>query len=82
MKLQSVEKKIKDEIDQSSHLESGTSVSPEVLPHSKKAAHNENAKQDQVMVNSFKSKKDFLQNWIRKRKLSGGLSLLDVSIKL
>ena len=82
MKLQTVENKIKDEIDQSSQLETGTSVRPEPLPHSKKVAHTEKSKQDQVMAHSLKSKKDFLQNWIRRRKLSGGLFMLDVSIRL
>ena len=80
MKLHAVEKKIKDDKDQSSHLESGTSISPETLPLTKKVAHHKKSKQGKVMANSMKTKKDHLQNWIRKRKLSGGLFLLDVSI--
>ena len=80
MKLHALEKKIKDDKDQSSHLERGMSVSPEKLPLAKKVAHNKKSKQGKAMVNSMKTKKDHLQNWIRKRKLSGGLFLLDVSI--
>ena len=82
MKLQTVEKKIKDGKDQLSHLESGTSLSPLALPHSKKVANPEKSKQGKVMAHSLKSNKDVLQNSIRKRKLSGDSFLFDVSLKL
>ena len=82
MKLQTVEKKIKDGKDQLSHLESGTSLSPLALPHSKKVASPEKSKQGKVMAHSLKSNKDVLQNSIRKRKLSGDSFLFDVSLKL
>ena len=82
MKLQPVEKKIKDGKDQSCHLESGKSVSPLALPLSKIVPNPEKSKQGKVMAHSLKSNKDFLQNSIRKRKLSGESFLFDVSLKL
>ena len=81
MKLQTVDKKIKDGKDQSSHLESGTSVSPLAFPLSEKVARPKKSKQGKVMAHSLKSNKDFLQNSIRKRKLSGDSFLFDVSLK-
>ena len=81
MKLQTVEKKTKDGKDQSSHLESGTSVSPIAFPLSKKVAPPEKSKQDKVMAHSLKKKK-LLQNWIRKRKISGDSFLFQVSLKI
>lgn len=77
MKLQPVEKKIKDGKDQSCHLESGKSVSPLALPLSKIVPNPEKSKQGKVMAHSLKSNKDFLQNSIRKRKLSGESFLFD-----
>ena len=82
MKLQTVDKKIKDGKDQSSHLESGKSVSPLALPLSKMVPNPEKSKQGKVMAHSLKSKTDLLQNWIRKRKLSGDSFLFDVGLKL
>ena len=82
MKLQTVEKKIKDGKDKSSHLENGTSVSPLALALSKKVAHPEKSKPDKVMAHSLTSKKDLLQNSIRKRKISDDSFLFDVSLKL
>ena len=80
MKLQTVEKKTKDGKDQSSHLESGTSVSTIAFPLSKKVAPPEKSKQSKVMVHSLK-KKQLLQNWIRNRKLSGDSFLFQVSLE-
>ena len=80
MKLDTVEKKTKDGKDQSSHLESGTSVSPIAFPLSKKVAPPEKSKQGKVMAHSLKEEK-LLQNWIRKRKLSGDSFLFQVSLK-
>ena len=82
MKLQTAENKIQDVKDKSSHFEVATSVSPEALPLSKKVAHPEKSKQGKIMAHSFKSKKDFLPNAIRKRKLSGDSILFYVSLKL
>ena len=82
MKLHAVEKKIKDDKDQSSHLESGTSVSPLAFPLSEKVARPKKSKQGKVMAHSLKSKTDLLQNWIRKRKLSGDSFLFNVSLQL
>ena len=83
MKLQTAENKIKDDKVKSSHFEVATSVeAPEALPLSKKVAHPEKSKQGKIMAHSFKSKKDFLPNAIRKRKLSGDSILFYVSLKL
>ena len=82
MKLQTLEPKIKNEKDKLGHLERRTSGSSKATPLSKKIAHHKKSEQGKVREHSLKRKKDLLQRWIRKRKLSGDAFLLDVSLRL
>ena len=79
---QTLEMKIKEEMNVLSHLEARTSGSIEAQPLFKKVAHRQKSKEIRVMAQPSKSKAHILQTWIRNRKLSGHSFPFTVSWKL